>query len=270
MKIILISDPHIKVRGERVRGVDPVERLELCVHRAQQLAGDADLCVMMGDNADTPTEDEYRTLLDCVRPLKMPVRFLIGNHDNRDMFLRVNPDLERDERGYIQSSLETATETLLFLDTGRTGEHEGDYCNEKLDWLKRELSKAGVKPVYIFMHHPPFRTGFWNDHSMVRQADDFLTVLNEARSVRHIFLGHTHRASSGHWNGVTWTTLHGTCYENDFEMLPAKPNYRSGPAQLGILLINGGESVLHFQDVLNPYPLIAYSGRSIREPEIAA
>lgn len=270
MKLILISDPHIRIRGERVRGVDPVERLELCVERVKQLAGDADLCVLMGDNADTGSPEEYQTLLECLRPLNMPMRFLIGNHDNRGAFLRAKPDLEKDSNGFVQSVIETPTEKLLFLDTGMSGEHDGDYNGQKLDWLKDQLSGAADKPVYLFMHHPPFRTGFWNDHSMVRQADDFLAVVQEAGCVRHIFLGHTHRASSGHWNSVTWSTLHGICYENDFEMLPAKPNYRSGPAQIGILLLDGDQSVLHFQDILDPYPLIAYSGRSIREPGIAA
>ncbi|MDA9489594.1 hypothetical protein XI08_10615 [Bradyrhizobium sp. CCBAU 11361] len=61
--------------------------------------------------------------------------------------------------------------------------------------------------------------------------------------------------------------MHGSCYANDFELLPAKPNYRAGPADIGILLLNGNESVLHYQDVLGIHPLIEYSGKSIRESQ---
>lgn len=266
MKIVLIPDPHVAAPGGHVRGIDTAARLEACVRRINELAGDADLCVLMGDNVDTPSEEGYRTLLDCLTPLRMPIRYLVGNHDDRDMFLRVRPDLPRDGNGFFQSVLNTEDGLLLFLDTHRTGADVGDYGPDKLAWLKQQLLVARRKPAYLFMHHPPFRTGFFIDHSMVEQHDAFLAALAEAGNVRHVFLGHTHRASSGSWNGIAWTTLHGIAYQNDFELLPAKPNYRGGPAQIGILLIDQGGSVLHFQDILDPYPLIAYSGRSIRAP----
>jgi 3',5'-cyclic-AMP phosphodiesterase len=269
MKVVLISDAHVKIRGQQLHGIESASRLDACVRKINELAGDADLCVLMGDNVDLATEEEYSTLLECLEPLKMPIRYVIGNHDDRDVFLKIKPDLPRDENGFLQSSLDADDGLLLFLDTHRPETATGDYGAEKLVWLKRQLAAAGEKPVYIFMHHPPFKTGFFIDHSMVEQADALIQVLREAANVRHIFFGHTHRASSGSWNGLAWTSLNGTAYGNDFELLPAKPNYRGGPAQIGILLINNGESVLHFQDVLEPYPLIGYSGRSIRTPQPA-
>lgn len=269
MKVVLITDPHVTVGGEKVKGIDPVKRLNACVSAIQRLVPDADLCVLMGDNVNTPTEAEYRAFLDCLSPLKMPKRYLIGNHDDRDMFVRVSPDLPRDKDGHLQSVLEAENAVFLFLDTGKSGDHSGHYSGAKLFWLKEQLRLAGPKPVYLFMHHPPFRTGFWNDHSMVQEPDKVLEVISEAGNVRHIFIGHTHRATSGNWRGITWSTLHGTCYENDFELLPAKPNYRGGPAQIGVLLVDGEESAMHFHDILDPYPLIAYSGKSSREPALA-
>jgi predicted MPP superfamily phosphohydrolase len=265
-KIVLISDPHVRPRGQQIRGIDSAARLDTCVRRINALAGDADLCVLMGDNVDPPSEAAYRTLLECLRPLAMPVRFLIGNHDDRDMLVKLRPDLPRDENGFLQSALDTDDGLLLFLDTHRAGVEAGDYSSAKLGWLRRQLAEAAGRPVYIFMHHPPFKTGLFIDTMMLEEPAALLEALSDAGNVRHIFLGHTHRAASGNWNGVTWTTLHGTAYQSDFELLPAKPNYRAGPAQIGILLLDRGASVLHFQDVLDPYPLIAYSGRSVREP----
>lgn len=267
MKIVIIADTHMAEKGGLVRGIDPANRLDRCVAEIQRLAADADLCVLMGDNADTPTEAEYRTFLECLEPLEMPIRFLVGNHDDREMFRKVLPDLEHDENGYIQSVIETDSEVLLFLDTVKAGEHAGEYGEEKLTWLKHKLDDAGRKPAYLFMHHPPFETGFWNDRSMVRDADTLRKVMASAGNVKHVFLGHTHRASSGSWNGLAWTTMNGTCYGNDFELLPAKPNYLAGPAQIGILLLNGEQSVFHYHDILEPYPVIEYSGKSLREPE---
>jgi 3',5'-cyclic-AMP phosphodiesterase len=267
MKVVLIADPHIEVGGGLVRGIESSKRLDTCVRRINELAEDADLCVLLGDSVHTPSEEAYRTFLHCLKPLKMPIRFLVGNHDDRKMFLAVRPDLPCDQNGFFQSTIETNDALLLFLDTHKEGSDCGDYCPEKLAWVKQRLFAARGKPAYLFMHHPPVKIGVFNDYSIVAQSESFLEVLREAGNVRHMFLGHVHRASSGNWNGIAWSTLHGIAYQNDFELAPAKPNYRSGPAQIGILLINGNESALHFQDILDPYPLIAYSGRSLRAPE---
>lgn len=266
MKIVLIGDPHINVRGVRVRGIESAERLDVCVSRINELVPEADLCVVMGDNVDIASEPAYQTFLECLRPLKMPVRFLVGNHDDRTAFLKVDPGIPCDENGFIQSAFETDDSVLLFLDTHKEGSEAGEYCAERLSWLKQKLRDAGDRNVYMFMHHPPFEIGFFIDHDKLENSHELAEVLRVAGNVRHIFVGHTHRAASGNWNGLTWSTLHGIAYQNDFELLPAKPNYRSGPAQIGILLIDKGNSVLHYQDILEPYPLVAYSGRSERLP----
>lgn len=166
----------------------------------------------------------------------------------------------------MQSAITLNDAVLLFLDTNRPEGEAGDYGPERLVWLRDELAAAGSKPVYIFMHHPPVRTGFFIDHTMVQQADMFLQLVLTAGNVRHMFFGHVHRASSGNCNGITWSSLHGLASQNDFELLPAKPNYRSGPAQIGILLIDGGNSILHFQELLDSFPIVAQSGRSLRQP----
>lgn len=269
MKIVLVGDPHIKERGELVRGVNSAERLDLCVNRINELAPDADLCVVMGDNVDVASEAEYTTLLKCLTPLKVPTRFLVGNHDDRGNFLKVKPDLVCDNDGFVQSAIETEAAVLLFLDTLKMDSDAGEYCAKRLLWLKQRLDEAAERHVYIFMHHPPFDVGFFIDHDKLEDPAPFLRTLQDAGNVRHIFVGHTHRAASGNWNGITWSSLHGIAYQSDFELLPAKPNYRSGPAQIAILLIDGGESVLHYQDILEPHPLVAYSGRSTRLPKPA-
>ena len=256
MKLILISDTHATAPGKRVHTIDPVERLQLCVTTIKERLGDADLCVMMGDLVEDPTAEAYDVLLECVAPLPMPIRFLIGNHDDRDVLLQQKPDIERDSNGYVQSCMRTDDGMLLFLDTGETGEHAGSYTGEKLQWLAAQLDAAGSAPVYLFMHHPPFATGFYTDASKLVQSEELYGVLQQSTSIKHIFVGHMHRAASGTWRGYAWTSLHGTCYENDLTFSPAKPNRMSGPAQIGIALLDRGDVVLHFHDVLSPYAVV--------------
>lgn len=257
-KILLIADIHLARRGEKVHGIDAAARLDLCVRTINEAFADASLCVLMGDLVETPGHAEYETLRECLTPLAMPLRLLIGNHDNRDVLKSVWPEIDCADDGYVQSRLVTDDGVLLFLDTGETNAHPGEYGLAKQQWLKRELDLAGDAPVYIFMHHPPFPTGFLTDGSRLRDAEAFHQVLQTSRSIKHLFVGHMHRAASGNWRGYSWTSLHGTCYENNFRMLPLKPHRMAGPAQIGLALLDRGDVVVHFHDVLEPYPVIGY------------
>ncbi|MDX0499599.1 hypothetical protein GOC68_25785 [Sinorhizobium medicae] len=266
MKVVVVTDPHVTAPGQSVHGMDTNARFSLCIETINEIAGDADLCVVMGDLVDDGSSMAYAEFRRRAELLNMPVRLLLGNHDNRANFFAANPNVLPDENGFAQGSVELENVLLLFLDTHNPAANSGDYHPVKLDWLKRKLAAEPKRPAYIFMHHPPFDTGFYIDHSKVVESEALLKTLVEAGGVRHVFVGHTHRASSGHFGGISWTALHGLANENDFELRPAKPNYRSGPAQIGILLIEHARSVLHFHDLLQPYPLIAYSGKSTRQP----
>jgi 3',5'-cyclic AMP phosphodiesterase CpdA len=106
------------------------------------------------------------------------------------------------------------------------------------------------------MHHPPFATGFRTDNSRMREAEAFLSILSDSGSVRHLFVGHMHRAASGNWRGYSWSSLHGTCYENAFMMLPLQPDILSGPSQIGVAMLDQGDVVLHFHDIQEPYEVV--------------
>ena len=53
-------------------------------------------------------------------------------------------------------------EVYLFLDTLQEGQVAGHYCEKRQDWLRNELKSHLNDPVYVFLHHPPFKVGMRN------------------------------------------------------------------------------------------------------------
>ena len=78
---------------------------------------------------------------------------IIGNHF-LDVF-KAHPSMPQ---GFIQYSVELEESLWLCLDTLNDGQRHGILCQERLDWLDDQL-KSAQKPVYLFMHHPPFEVG---------------------------------------------------------------------------------------------------------------
>ena len=66
---------------------------------------------------------------------------MIGNHDDRDLFQSVFTNNPCDENKFVQSSLETDERVFIFLDTKKQGKnvHDGELCENRLDWLKKQL-----------------------------------------------------------------------------------------------------------------------------------
>lgn len=248
MKIAVLTDLHICEPGASNCNIDPSHRLDLALGAVGELAPDADLLVLLGDLVDEPSAESYGELKLRLNNVRCPIRFLVGNHDSRPAFKNVWPDALEDDFGFIQSSIVTESEILLFLDTLGDAGPNGKYCGSRQKWLHRTLSEASGKPAFIFMHHPPFELGTHSDGSRVQEHEEFARILEDVGNVRHIFVGHVHRAAAGSWNGIAWSSLHGTHLQVNLTFPGIPKVNRSTPAQIGLLSISGSNSVLHYHD----------------------
>ena len=64
MKVIHVTDTHLVSAGEKLQGLDPLERLRLCFEDITAHHSDADLCVLTGDLSDCGQTDAYVLLKD--------------------------------------------------------------------------------------------------------------------------------------------------------------------------------------------------------------
>ena len=82
----------------------------------------------------------------------------MGNHDHRENFRNVFPATPCDENGFVQAVIDAAAGRFLLLDTVEEGQNWGSYCGKRRKWL-HQLEASHERPVYLFMHHPPFKIG---------------------------------------------------------------------------------------------------------------
>lgn len=251
MKITVISDIHLVGPGETSKGLDPAARLDLAIDYLSTHHADADLCVLLGDLADHGAEPAYRQLEERLARIHVPLKVLIGNHDDRDTFRRLFPLHATGPDGFVHSVLDTPEGRLVFLDTFEDGYASGRLCDKRLEWLAGRLAEAKGRPVYVFMHHPPFEIGMRVDAIGLNDAAQFRETLMAHGDVRQIIAGHTHRTCSGLWRGLPFTNVGALHYNQDFQQADHAGTLTRTmmPIAVAIVLIRGGNVVVHHQDV---------------------
>ena len=249
MKIVWLSDIHLKPRGELLFGVDTVKRLQRAVTYIGQHHGDADCCMISGDLVDQAGAECYRNIRKIMASLPMPLLTVPGNHDDRHLMRQcfTYPDTIQDH--FIQYSLTKQGCRLIALDTLHDGQAEGILCRRRLDWLKFELDNDRETPTMVFCHHHPARLQLpMQDKESLINGDVLLDMLCGAGNIRHLFFGHVHRPVSGSFGVLGFTSLQSVSLQaplpypswNWGSFSPA----RESPA-LGIILATQNSVVTH-------------------------
>lgn len=210
MKLIQLTDIHLTAPGELVAGRDPRANLEAALAEIETLHADAELVVLTGDLCEHASEEAYGWLRDRLARLSLPTALMIGNHDDRALFLSVFPEhVDRD--GHVQTVHRLSRGTALCLDTVEPGENRGRLGPERLAWLEARLDEC-EGPAWIFLHHNPIPTHIASlDRIMLTDHAEFARLVAARRErVAHIFHGHCHLPMAGSLAGVPVTSGRGT------------------------------------------------------------
>ncbi len=251
MKLIQVSDLHFVPPGTRLYGLDPRARLDAAIADINARHPDAELCLFTGDLTDSGAPEAYTSLRESLAALRLPYRLLIGNHDEREAFRRTFPETPCDENGFVQSIVQTPTGVLILLDTNLPGTDAGYYCAARQAWLRKALRESAGKPVYIFLHHPPFDIGIPRlDRVGLLEPEGFAAAIRD-NPPRHIFFGHVHRPVSGSWRGIPFSALRSTVHQVplDFAAKPSLPDLFE-PPNYNVILISPETTLVHHHDFL--------------------
>jgi len=256
MQFAQITDIHLVPRGQSLHGLDPVQRFEDCIADVNRHSDDLQFCAITGDLADRGDVDSYGVLREILQTLTVPAHLILGNHDRREAFLKIFPEAPRDSNGFIQYQVNSTGGLLVFLDTLDEGKSSGIYCNRRRQWLVDRLQEAGDRPVYLFMHHPPFDIGLPSlDRMKLDAADSFATSIEVNSNIRHLFFGHVHRPLSGSWRNIPFSALPGTNHQiaTDFKTVTPMP-YSHGPAAYAFVHLDHDLNLVHLHHYLDDYP----------------
>lgn len=252
LKLVHLSDLHLVPPGNELHGLRPEAQLQRAVSHIVREHGDADLCVVSGDLAHDGHPLAYAEVARQLARLPMPVHLMIGNHDDRAAFAQAFPEAPSTPDGFVQQAIDTSVGRIILLDTHQSGAAEGHLCAARLAWLAERIEESGPVPVYLFVHHPPFPVGLKRMDD-IRLADDeaLWAVLAASRArLRHLFVGHLHRAISGSWCGLPFSGVRGTSHQIalDFETAGFAP-VSFEPPGYGVVLIDEDTVVVHFADI---------------------
>jgi 3',5'-cyclic AMP phosphodiesterase CpdA len=260
MKIIQVTDVHLVPDKREMHGVNPFDRLSICIKDIELNHQDAELCVISGDLSHKGQIKSYEALAEILTGLSIPYRLMVGNHDIRANLLSVFPDVPTDPNGFIQSFLDIDIGRLIFLDTVAEGEKFGCFCEDRAEWLADHLTTSGERPVYLFLHHPPLDIGLPNiDRMRLLYGDQLLArTLAPFDNVQHMFFGHVHRPTAGNWNGISFSSLRGTAHQVALTLTETPLLVRSHePPAYGVIFLNTNSTIVHFHDFMNQTAFIA-------------
>ncbi|MGF7163473.1 3',5'-cyclic AMP phosphodiesterase CpdA [Rhodoligotrophos appendicifer] len=269
-KIIQITDTHLVPDGATLFGADPIARLAACVSDINTNHADAAVCVVTGDLTHYGEREAYMLLAETLGELRMPVRLLAGNHDDRSMLRDVFPETPMDPNGFIQSTMDLSGHRLVFMDTTDEGVHSGAYCSARQAWLRAELEAAEGAPCYLFMHHPCFLIQLPQlDQYAQRDSEAIATILADFPNVRHIFAGHVHRPIAGSWRGIPFHTLRGTNHQVWLDFSEQSGSICSlEPPAYAIAFLDQDQTIVHFHDFLDSNPKYSYEPEAPLESQI--
>lgn len=252
-KLIHITDPHLVPQGEMLHGLDPYARLKACVDDILEHHRDAACCVITGDLAHRGEAAAYAALRTQLERLPFPCYPLVGNHDIRRLVTAALPQVLGDGNGFVQGRVDLGDASLLMLDTLDEGRNGGLYCAQRQAWLARELDRLGERPVYLFMHHPPFDIGIpCLDRMSLANPEDFARITAGRHNLRHLFFGHVHRPVCGSWRGIAYSTMRGLNHQVPFDLHTVSPVPKSHePPAYAVAFLDADQVTVHFHDYLD-------------------
>ncbi len=246
MKFIHVTDSHLVAPGSRLHGLDPQARFARCIDSINELHADAECCVITGDLAERGGAEAYEFLAAELARCAIPTHLVVGNHDDRIAFRQAFPEIPGRGQDFVQADLETSAGVFLTLDTVQPGTHAGSYCSDRQEWLRSKLTEHASRPVFIFMHHPPFDIQIPAlDVIGLAEKDEFAQIVTSHSNVRHIFFGHAHRPLSGVWKGISFSSLRGTNHQIGLDFVSDTITYVDEPPDYSIVFIDDEQIVVH-------------------------
>jgi 3',5'-cyclic AMP phosphodiesterase CpdA len=252
MKFIHVSDLHLVPKGDKLWGLDPFTRFETCLDDIAKFHHDAAFVVISGDLAERGEVLAYRQLKARLADFPIETHLMLGNHDDRGHFLSVFPQAPRDQAGFVQSVIARDDAYFLLLDTLKgPPSSAGLYCAHRKAWLKAELARAGGRPIYLFMHHPPFSIAHdLMDLIKLDDAEDFLSLL-DGETVRHVFFGHAHRPISGQFRGMSFSAPPSLVHQLPLVSGSVATIYSDEPAMYAVVHASPDKVLVHMDAFLN-------------------
>lgn len=209
----LLSDTHVAADPNlAARGFRPYENATRAVREARSISPDG--MAICGDLARAAgLLEDYQALRQILgqAPGELPVAMAMGNHDDRDNFIKVFARHPGESAGVARKHvliLKTAGIRLVLLDSLLfVNKTPGLLGVAQRTWLGRYLQNGDASPVLLFVHHT-----LMDSDGALLDADRFLALIQPFSHVKAVFYGHSHRLNFEQDRGLHLVNLPATAY----------------------------------------------------------
>jgi Icc protein len=217
MRFAHISDSHIGAQpGFVSNGHQALANLDALVETINALTFPVDFVLHSGDVSEDGSESSYRLAKAVLDRLRIPIRYVAGNHDDGDVLQRILLGGRRaGERLDYQEIIGGVT--VVVRDTRGPNVPGGTLTDTQLGGLA-ELCHRNGPPMILCLHHPPVSLDSawldpgWTDargthpSMLLDRGRELLDVLAPARDrIRGVFFGHVHRSYQVVQNGILFS-----------------------------------------------------------------
>jgi Icc protein len=202
-RLALLADTHIPEDIENnYRGFYPYRNMEKVV--PDIISASPDGVIIAGDLARlTGQPGDYANLKKLLSPVaeKTPVFMALGNHDNRENFLKVfdeTPGEKPDLKGKYVTVVKTAPVRLIILDSLLyTNKAPGLLGKAQRQWLENYLKECDETPTILCFHH----TLSDGDDALL-DVPRLFSMIAPIRKVKAIVYGHSHVYGYSEFEGI--------------------------------------------------------------------
>jgi 3',5'-cyclic AMP phosphodiesterase CpdA len=204
--VIQLSDLHIVPEGELLSGMfDPLDNVAAAFGQIEASGVAVTALVLTGDLVDAGDLPSYRRLRALVEAragaLRIPVVYLMGNHDSRGPFrqglLGAKPTTEPYDHVTWVRGLR-----IVALDSTEPGESRGSLTDAQLAWLASELVTPAPAGTILALHHPPLPSPVPVLNAVMLAEPRQLAAVIADTDVKIIICGHAHHVSVGALAGI--------------------------------------------------------------------
>ncbi len=199
----LLADTHIPEDvNNNYRGFYPYQNLQKVV--PDIISASPDGVVIAGDLARlTGQLGDYDNLKKLLSPIaeKRPVFMALGNHDDRDNFVKVFNEIPGDKqpvKGKHIVVVNNSTTRLIILDSlFYVNEVPGLLGKAQRQWLENYLKECDDTPIILCFHHT-----LGDDDGDLLDVPRLFSIIKPIRKVKAILYGHSHAYGFSEFEGI--------------------------------------------------------------------
>ena len=228
IKFIAVSDVHISYNKNVVNKetglTQSIKNLQKAVHQIN--SSDCDFVVFTGDVIDKTNKKNLALFAKIINKLKKPYYTTAGNNDvsqvssldKKEFFQLLN--LYSRNKTRRTPCVIKKSQGLVFIMMDGVNQFipmpNGNYKEEELIWLNKQLKKYKNRKVVIIQHFPVVEPTP-KESLKTHNADKYLELISKHKNVLAIISGHYHKENLQEVNGVYHISLPSLADSKEYE-----------------------------------------------------